>query len=729
MHDIYHDSWYWVFRSRLRHLQSLSIEAAISLQTLRDLSTHCVHTLTSLHLIESPTSIYNAQHVEAILKCHQLIDLRIGVRATTETKDSEKWIWQVPSDNGWKSLPNLKRLTLFIHTEDSDYDNPLATLTIDDSWNHLESITLGGDWCLSEPLIHSKPFQSCQQLHILGDRDKDKEKKRKKGPPVGQLLSISLLLQCHAPLLTHLTVNCVNDKIIDVINNITTLTSLDISSFWSTKTCNRATSLADKKRFELLQLLFKHLPNLQHFTFTENQRNDFGSILDDLIPLMSSSRLTSINISITESLPSATKLLQLLESLPLLKLVQFDIRNYEPVEWTDMILLRAMVSVVASTPDGDWMKVDIVRMINAAHNNGHAPYIDWYPMRLMKEHLCIDFDPLLIPSPLSKVQCASRSRWSELNYELLGSIVEMIDHWKEWLGIAEVCTSWRDALSISSINNHSHHHISKLDASKRHNCGINTKASSIGGVNGSWKKLSTPFLWDYPLLFLPSYPYHRAWLPLLGPTRLQYVRSITLSVSQLFFTQKQFSTYCRYLPCLRELCIKWDHMYTFLDWYHNLQSFTSITSLDIHITEPSYSSEECIVLPLPPSVATLKLSINSDGPHQQPLLLHSSWGSRLLSLTLIGAWMPVWSIPTFNKTNNIINHDDSTVIDDKKSFIFPRLTHLTLMLNMPQSATLDLFNTDINHLPSLTYLCVNVSDAHINEFEAISSALHDVVRL
>jgi hypothetical protein len=70
-----------------------------------------------------------------------------------------------------------------------------------------------------------------------------------------QLLSIPLLLQCHAPLLTQLSIDYANDKIIDVINNITTLTSLNISSFWDTNDGNSVIQLPDKDRLELLIII------------------------------------------------------------------------------------------------------------------------------------------------------------------------------------------------------------------------------------------------------------------------------------------------------------------------------------------------------------------------------------------------------------------------------------------------------------------------------------------
>jgi hypothetical protein len=177
----------------------------------------------------------------------------------TETKEGDnghdKWIWKVPSDGGWKSLPNLKRLTLFLHHTESK-PSQLASLIIDDSWNQLESITIGGNWYITEPFIDSKPLQSCQQLHFVGNRD-DEQKR----PHMKQLQSISLLLQRWPPLLNQLSVSHVTDKIIDVIKNITTLTSLNISSFWNTPNVSgRPVQVPDKKRLHLLQSLFDHLP-------------------------------------------------------------------------------------------------------------------------------------------------------------------------------------------------------------------------------------------------------------------------------------------------------------------------------------------------------------------------------------------------------------------------------------------------------------------------------------
>jgi hypothetical protein len=83
---------------------------------------------------------------------------------------------------------NLRRLSLFLRTGDT---SQLATLTIDNSWNHLEAITIGGDWCITEPLIHSKPLQSCQQLQFFAVRDDEQQRK----PRRKQLSSISLLLR------------------------------------------------------------------------------------------------------------------------------------------------------------------------------------------------------------------------------------------------------------------------------------------------------------------------------------------------------------------------------------------------------------------------------------------------------------------------------------------------------------------------------------------------------
>jgi UDP-3-O-acyl-N-acetylglucosamine deacetylase len=67
-----------------------------------------------------------------------------------------------------------------------------------------------------------------------------------------------------------------------------------------------------------------------------------------------------------------------------------------PVEWADIISLRAMIGVVTSTTnDNDW-KVDIARMIAAIRTTGDK-YIEWYPMRGMKVREWIDFDESLIP--------------------------------------------------------------------------------------------------------------------------------------------------------------------------------------------------------------------------------------------------------------------------------------------------------------------------------------------
>jgi hypothetical protein len=709
--NIFSDSWYWVFQSRLRHLQSLAL-SSVDHRTLNDLSTHCVNTLTSLNLIEQSTTICNAEHMEAVLNCQQLIELNICVEAT-ETKESvnghDKWIWKVPSDNGWKALPNLKRLTLFIqvqHTESKP--TPLASLVIDDSWNQLESITLGGNWYITEAFIDSKALQSCQQLHFVGNGDDEQKRPRMK-----QLSSISYLLQCHLPLLTQLSVSHVNDKIIDVVNNITTLTSLNISSVWK-KTDGRPIQVPDKKRLHLLQSLFKHLPSLQHFTFT--QQNHFESILDKLIPLMK--RLTSVNISMVRPLPSPTKLLRLLESLPLLKLVQFG--DYDPVEWTNMISLRAMVSVASTTSDNDW-KVDIARMIAAIRSTGNI-YIEWDPMRDMKVCEWIDFDESFIPSQPSSLALElprARTRWSELNRQLLGGIVEMIDNWKEWLNITQVCASWRDSLSIPLKNDISH-----LGSSKGFACMSDSKQMKRHETTnhvGYWKKANNHFF--------ASYPRHRSWLPLLGTTRLQYVRSITFTDSS-FVCNESPDSYCRHLPCLRELCFKWDSVLSFLEWCHNLQWLTNITTLDIHITD-HINAEQCLVLPLASSVTTLKLSM--DCPGQQSLLLHPSWGSQLLSLTLKGAWEPVWSIPRnlFNDDIYGIDTNKDVRLDEDgkaKPFVFQHLIHFTVMLDQLQYSILDLFDVEINYFPSLTYICCteSVPDEYLEFLKLFSTTLREI---
>jgi hypothetical protein len=114
-----------------------------------------------------------------------------------------------------------------------------------------------------------------------------------------------------------------------------------------------------------------------------------------------------------------------------------------------MILLRAMVGVVATSTDCNWMKVDITDMINILHSNGHT-YIDWYPIRLMKKYQWINFDGALIPSSSlpSSLSSLSQSRWPNLNCELMSTIVEWIANWKEWLNIREVCRSWRHTLTF-----------------------------------------------------------------------------------------------------------------------------------------------------------------------------------------------------------------------------------------------------------------------------------------
>jgi hypothetical protein len=172
---------------------------------------------------------------------------------------------------------------------------------------------------------------------------------------------------------------------------------------------------------------------------------------------------------------------------------------------------------------------------------------------------------------------------------------------------------------------------------------------------------------------------------------------------------------------------------SFLEWYHNLQLYTSITTLDIRLSKYSafefYPDCEWVVLPLPSCFTTLKLSVECS--HGPPLLLHSTW-TQLQSLTLFGDWRPVWAIPR-NSWNERYDTGDNILVDfqdliDVEPFVFPHLTHLRVILNQERYPILRLFDWQTNYLPSLTSICVNesVPDEELEYLKHISTTLRTI---
>jgi hypothetical protein len=88
------------------------------------------------------------------------------------------------------------------------------------------------------------------------------------------------------------------------------------------------------------------------------------------------------------------------------------------------------------------------------------------------------------------------------------------------------------------------------------------------------------------------------------------------------------------------------------EWLNVTQSLTNITTLDIHITD-HINADRCMV------------SMDCQG--QQSLFLHPSWRLQLVSLSLIGAWEPVWAIPRNSFNDKIYGLDEGGKV---KPFIF-----------------------------------------------------------